>query len=78
MASKTESYVWNEQKHFTQRRKVVEGAKKTKHLIFASLCALVPLCGMRLFVSSLLQIAVCATRQHGQRFSDLRVENPFL
>jgi hypothetical protein len=32
-----------EQKHFTQRRKVVEGAKKTKQLFFASLCALAPL-----------------------------------
>jgi hypothetical protein len=28
--------------------KVVEGAKKTKRLFFASLCALVLLCGMKL------------------------------
>jgi hypothetical protein len=32
-----------EQKHFTQRRKVQEGAKKTKQLFFASLCALASL-----------------------------------
>jgi hypothetical protein len=28
-----------EQKHFTQRRKVLEGAKETKQLSFAILCA---------------------------------------
>jgi len=28
-----------EQKHFTQRRKVVEGANKTIQFFFASLCA---------------------------------------
>jgi hypothetical protein len=33
----------NEQKHFTQRRKVAEGAKKTKQLSLASLCALASL-----------------------------------
>src|SRR5208283_5920674 len=32
-----------EQKHFTQRRKVAEDAKKTKKLLFASLCALASL-----------------------------------
>jgi ABC-type multidrug transport system permease subunit len=32
-----------EQKHFTQRRKVQEGAKKRKQLLFASLCALASL-----------------------------------
>jgi hypothetical protein len=32
-----------EQKHFTQRRKVAEGAKKTQKLLFASLCALASL-----------------------------------
>jgi hypothetical protein len=32
-----------EQKHFTQRRKVQEGAKKRKQLFFASLCALASL-----------------------------------
>jgi hypothetical protein len=44
-----------EQKHFTQRRKVEEGAKKRKQLFFASLCAMVPLCGMRLFIFSQLR-----------------------
>jgi hypothetical protein len=33
----------DEQKHFTQRRKVAEGAKKTQKLLFASLCALASL-----------------------------------
>ena len=32
------------QKHFTQRRKVVKGAKQTQMLFFASLCALASLC----------------------------------
>ncbi len=32
-----------EQKHFTQRRKVAEDAKKTKKLLFANLCALASL-----------------------------------
>jgi hypothetical protein len=32
-----------EQKHFTQSRKVAEGAKRTKQLSFASLCALASL-----------------------------------
>jgi hypothetical protein len=32
-----------EQKHFTQRRKGLEGAKKTEQLLFASLCALASL-----------------------------------
>jgi hypothetical protein len=32
-----------------------KGAKKTKQLFFASLCALLPLCGMRLFILSQLQ-----------------------
>jgi hypothetical protein len=32
-----------EQKHFTQRRKVQEGAKKRKQLSFATLCALASL-----------------------------------
>ena len=40
--------------HPARRDKVVEGAKKTKRLFFASLCALVPLCGMRLFIFSQL------------------------
>jgi hypothetical protein len=31
------------QKHFTQRRKVAKGAKKTKQFFFAGLCALVSL-----------------------------------
>jgi hypothetical protein len=31
------------QKHFTQRHKVVEGAKKTEQLFFPSLCALASL-----------------------------------
>jgi hypothetical protein len=30
----------HEQKHFTQRRKVAEDAKRTKELLFANLCAL--------------------------------------
>ena len=33
----------NKQKHFTRRRKVAEGAKRTKELFFASLCALASL-----------------------------------
>ena len=33
----------NEQKHFTQSRKVTEGAKKTKALLVAGLCVLAPL-----------------------------------
>jgi hypothetical protein len=47
----------DEQKHFIRRLtdKVVEGAEKTKQLFFACLCALVPLCGMRLFIFSQLQ-----------------------
>jgi hypothetical protein len=32
-----------EQKHFTQRRKVLEGPKKTKQLFFATLCAMASL-----------------------------------
>jgi hypothetical protein len=31
-----------EQKHFTQRRKAVEGAKKTRRFFFARLCVLAP------------------------------------
>ena len=45
--------------HPARRDKVVEGAKKTKQLFFASLCAMVPLCGMRLFVFSQLLCDVC-------------------
>ena len=40
--------------HPARRDKVVEGAKKTRQLFFASLCALLPLCGMRLFIFSQL------------------------
>jgi hypothetical protein len=39
----------DEQKHFTQRRKVVEGAEKTKQLFFASLCALASLREISIF-----------------------------
>ena len=34
-----------EQNYFTQRREVLEGAKKRKGFHFACLCVLAPLCG---------------------------------
>jgi hypothetical protein len=46
---------WAKAFHPARRDKVAESAKKTKQLFFASLCALVPLCGMRLFIFSQLQ-----------------------
>jgi hypothetical protein len=33
-----------EQKHLTQRRNGLEGAKKTRQFFFAGLCALAPWC----------------------------------
>jgi hypothetical protein len=36
-------YSLEKQKHFTQRREVLQGAKEKRHLFFANLCALAPL-----------------------------------
>ena len=43
MAQEAVKKLQDEQKHFTQRRKVAEDAKKTRKLLFASLCALASL-----------------------------------
>jgi mRNA-degrading endonuclease RelE of RelBE toxin-antitoxin system len=55
-----------EQKHFTQRRKVLEGAKKTKQLSFAILCALASLREIVHFFTASKRRDVCATRLTGR------------
>ena len=61
-----------EQKHFTQRRKALEGAKETKQLFFAILCALASLREIVYFftVSAVVGIASCYQFSPRQRATE--------
>ena len=69
-----------EQKHFTQRRKALEGAKETKQLFFAILCALASLREIVYFftVSAVVGITSCYQFSPRQRATESLTATDYL